>query len=405
MKIAACSFSEKGDGKNNRNAFTGNRTICIVSIVIFLFSSNCFALQMTKDTTTVNMDLSTMVPNVALKINGEGPYRFDFDTGAGMSTISAQCATQLGLEVIGETSIRSPASMDSIVASIVNVPSVSLGDIHLSDIAMVKLDFGDMLSVDGILGLQPFSDYLVTIDYPEEKIVFKRGQLQKNSENVIPFGSMMSLHIEIDGTEKVAHLDTGCPVSFAFPLAHQNTLNLKTAPAEMGRAGMVGASFKIWKAQMDGQIRLAGISFESPDIVLEDRPGDFITIGYPTLNELSITIDQKNSLIKLEKSHPLEKTSKEGAKRADDHQFCGRYGGVRSITFENGALYIQRDGSIKMKLVEAETHIYRPELPGGMVPMNKLPGIRFEKDDQGNVIGLTFVHDDGREEFVPKDDE
>ncbi|UCE19604.1 MAG: clan AA aspartic protease [Gemmatimonadota bacterium] len=403
MEKLVSAITKKRSEKDGRSIFPKGHSICIVSWILLLFSLNCFALQKMNETTTVPMDLSTMVPNVELKINGEGPYRFDFDTGAGMSTISAQYAAILGLEVIGETSVSSPASTEPIMASIVNVPSVSLGDIHLSYIAMVKLDFGDMLSVDGILGLQPFSDYLVTIDYPGEKIVFDRGHLQHNSENVIPFGSMMSVHIDIGGTEKVAHLDTGCPASFAFPLAHQNTLKLKTPPTEMGRAGMIGASFKIWKAQLDGQIRVADIIFESPDIVLEDRPGDFITIGYPVLKELSITVDQKNSLIKLEKSHPVEKASKEGKRRTEDHQFCGRYGGVRSVTFENGALYIQRDGTIKMKLVENDDHLYRPELTGGMVPMNKLPRIRFERDDQGIVIGLTFVHDDGSEEFVPKD--
>ena len=393
----------KGCRTEEKDVFPKGRAISFVSMAFFLFSLNCFALQGTKQSTTIPMDLSTMVPSVGLKVKGEGPYRFYFDTGADVSVINEKCATKLGLQVIGETSIRSPASEEPIMANIVNVPNVSLGDIHLSDIAMVKMDFGDMLSVDGILGLRHFADYLVTIDYPGENIVFERGHLQQNLKNVVPFGSHMSLNIDVMGAKKVAHLDTGCPVSFAFPAAQKNSLRFTAPPVESRNAQMVGASFKTWKARLDGNIRVVDITFESPDIVLEDRPGDFITIGYPILKGLSITIDQKNSLIKLEKSHPVEKTSKEGTQRADDHQFCARYGGVRNITFENGALYIQRDGSIKMKLVETENHLYRPELPGGMVPRNKLPGIRFEKDDQGNVIGLTFVHDDGSEEYVLKD--
>jgi dienelactone hydrolase len=86
-----------------------------------------------------------------------------------------------------------------------------------------------------------------------------------------------------------------------------------------------------------------------------------------------------------------------------DHEFVGRYGGVRSITFDGEQLFLQRDGSIKMKLVLTENNLWRMELPEGVAAGNTLPLVRFDRDENGQVSGLTFVHADGREEPAAKD--
>ena len=95
----------------------------LLSISMFLFLGVASTIgQELEEKTVVPMDLSMMVPNIEVKINGKGTYRFDFDTGAAVSTISAKLAADLGLKVIGETAIRSPASDNSIAVNIVRVP-------------------------------------------------------------------------------------------------------------------------------------------------------------------------------------------------------------------------------------------------------------------------------------------
>ena len=115
------------------------------------------------------------------------------------------------------------------------------------------------------------------------------------------------MNIDIDGMEITAHLDTGGPFAFAVPYAMKDTLELESEPVELGRAGMVGASFKIWKANLSGKIKVGGVVFDAPEITLEERSGDFITIGYEALKHLSITIDQKNRLLKTHRELILEK--------------------------------------------------------------------------------------------------
>jgi hypothetical protein len=130
---------------------------------------------------------------------------------------------------------------------------------------------------------------------------------------------------------------------------------------------------------------------------------EYVNIGYQLLKNLSITIDQQNRLIQFEEPEP-EDTAGEETWEKENTGITGRYGGVRSITLENGILYIQRDGSIKLKLVEVGDNLYEGKLPEGMRAMNVLPKIRFERDSSQRVIGLTFIYPDGREEFVKKDD-
>ena len=118
---------------------------------------------------------------------------------------------------------------------------------------MVAMDLGDMLSVDGILGIKDFSDYLVTFNYPEKIVQFEEGSLKKSGENVIPFslvmnGMVMNVEIQVEGTKKNVHFDTGFPVSFAFPLSMRDVLSFKTPPVESGTAQLVGESFKNLKS-------------------------------------------------------------------------------------------------------------------------------------------------------------
>jgi len=152
-------------------------------------------------------------------------------------------------------------------------------------------ELGDQLILDGILSLNDFSDYLVTFNYPNETVEFYIGFLDENDKNVKSYsGSIIGVEIEINGEKKNAFLDTGFPGSFGFPFSMKDELRFKSSPVQSGSAGMVGATFKIWKAQLDGEMHLANIAFDSPEIILEERKGDFITIGYQALKVLSITL-------------------------------------------------------------------------------------------------------------------
>ena len=117
---------------------------------------------------------------------------------------------------------------------------------------------------------------------------------------------------------------------------------------------------------------------------------------------MKTTIDKKNNLIKFEKSSlsNIDETNKDS--HAEKNELTGLYGGgERKVLIENGEMYLQRGNAPKLKLVKIKADIY--EMVFNMPVKNELPNVRFERDESDNVTGLTFMFQDGREEFVEKD--
>ena len=97
----------------------------------------------------------------------------------------------------------------------------------------------------------------------------------------------------------------------------------------------------MWRAKLDGQIIIGNVTYESPEIMLEDRNRDFITIGFEAIKDFAVTIDQKNYLMKFERIEILVKPNQNKIIE-DDNEFTGGYGGVRTVTFENDELYLRK---------------------------------------------------------------
>ena len=356
----------------------------------------------------IPVDLSLNRPVIALFINQQGPYSFIFDTGAGGNVIDQALASRLGLEETGKVELGSPGSDKTESAPLVSVPEIEISGQSFSDLSMVVMDLRAMIPVDGIVSFKQFAEYLVTIDCPERKIVLKEGALREDWKNVLALYEnepILTVSLEAGGQVWKAHLDTGSPFSFAFPCVHKDRLTFKSPPVLLaGSSRTVSGMHRNWKAELDGNIKLGGIVYDAPQIILSERHNEYVNIGYQTLKDLSITIDQQNMLIQFAKI-VADDAAVEEPHENDTKGIAGRYGGLRSITLEDDQYYIQRDGSIKLKLVEVEDNLYEGKLPAGMRARNALPKIRFERDDGCRIIGLTFVFPDGREEFVKKDEE
>ncbi|MBN2244546.1 MAG: clan AA aspartic protease [Candidatus Aminicenantes bacterium] len=355
----------------------------------------------------IPMDLSLNRPVIEIYITRKGPYRFIFDTGASGNIIDKDLASLFDLKETGKVEVGTPGSEKTSSAPVLNIPEITVSEQTLSDISMVVMDLRKMIPVDGILSFREFSEFLININYPEKRIVLEKGELNKDQANVtalVPDQIILTVPLKVDERMWNAHLDTGSPVFFAFPYALKDQLKFKSPPVLLsGQARTVAGAHRNWAAELDGSIKLADIIYNSPEIILSERNNDYVNIGYQLLKDFIITIDQRNQLIQFSKSK-AENTNAGKVQENDHKGITGRYGGIRSITLENGIYYIQRDGSLKLKLVEIDDSLYEGQLPRGFKAMNELPKIRFERDDGDRVIGLSFIYPDGKEEFVKKDD-
>jgi len=117
-----------------------------------------------------------------VEVNGEGPFEFILDTGAGTSLFSSELGQKLDIKILGSKEGQSAGGAVSVSlakASSVAVASArldSVGDARIHNSTVVVADFFAMLSkalgakLDGIVGYNFLRNYKVALDYPNEML-------------------------------------------------------------------------------------------------------------------------------------------------------------------------------------------------------------------------------------------
>jgi len=117
--------------------------------------------------------LATRHLAVKIKINGKGPYRVIFDTGAPVSLIDTKIAKEAG--VIGEKVKPGFFGM----AGEQKVEKLELGELKVENIRVIVMDHPALTAVtkvlgpvDGILGFPFFARFRMTLDYQAMQLTF-----------------------------------------------------------------------------------------------------------------------------------------------------------------------------------------------------------------------------------------
>ncbi len=115
---------------------------------------------------------------VRVKINGKGPYRLIFDTGAPMMLVSTRAAKESGL--VKREARSFGAGLFNFMGEPTTIKEFELGELKAENIATVVMDhptvkvmeelFG---RIDGIVGFPFFARYQMTIDYQAKTMSFK----------------------------------------------------------------------------------------------------------------------------------------------------------------------------------------------------------------------------------------
>ena len=112
---------------------------------------------------------------VMIKLNGKGPYRVIFDTGAPMSIINNKVAKEAGLL---ENTKKPLFSLFGSMGQ-TNVKSLEVGDLKAENIGVIVMDhptvtaISDALGpIEGIVGFPFFARYKMTLDYQKKELTF-----------------------------------------------------------------------------------------------------------------------------------------------------------------------------------------------------------------------------------------
>lgn len=249
------------------------------------------------------------MPTVEVMINGQGPFVFGFDTGAQAGPrIDSSLVEKLKLKATGQVQAIDPSGRNPQTSETFKLESIVVGGLRLADVTVASRNYKNSprpLKVDGILGLNVFADYLVTLDFPAKKLRLEKGELPKaDGADVLDYKNAAGI-AEVDlsvGDKKIkAHLDTGNAIgAFVFPTAFAEKLNLAGEPRVIGRARSASGDMEIKQVQLKDLIKLGRHEFPDATIVYPAL-GDIGNVGLKTLSQFVVTFDQKNQRVRLKR--------------------------------------------------------------------------------------------------------
>ena len=253
------------------------------------------------------MQVGDGMPTVEVMVNGQGPFVFGFDTGAQAGPrIDASLVEKLNLKATGQVQATDPSGRNPQTSETFKLDSVSIGDLRFADVTVASRNYNNSprpLKVDGILGLNLFADYLVTLDFPAKKLRIEKGELPKSDgAEILDYKNEAGVaQVELSlGDKKIkAHLDTGNAIgAFVFPTTFVEKLSLAGEPRVVGRARSASGEMEIRQVQLNDVVKLGRHEFHDATVTYPAL-GDIGNVGVKILSQFVITFDQAHERVRL----------------------------------------------------------------------------------------------------------
>lgn len=264
--------------------------------------------ELPKQRVVVPMVIEGWQPIIEVKVNGEGPFRFLFDTGAaGGGRISADLANRLGLQEVGEVIASDPSRRNARTVKRVGIDTLEIGGAKFSGIAMMRDDRSiaermEQSDIAGIIGFGVFHDCLVTLDYPGGKLTIESGRLPKpDGKKILPFESpngISEVTLRVGGKDVIAHIDSGSMGGIGLPKSVADKLKFESEPIVVGKASTGFNEFEIREGVLKGTIHLGSIAIENP-VVAVNEIFPTANLGGRFLGHFAITFDQQHQRVRL----------------------------------------------------------------------------------------------------------
>lgn len=208
-------------------------------------------------------------------IDGKGPFRLAFDTGATRSAITIATAETLGLTPNTARPVRLRGVTGTSIVPTIRAESFQVGDLLLKPLTLpVLVDaFGD---ADGILGTEGFGDRRVRIEFRHDRIVISRSHGERAGAGLlaIPFDRSHNLPIvdaRMGGVAVKALIDTGAQVTIGN-LALRDALRKRRDTETPTTDVIVGITLdeQTGEGRKAPPIVLGGLLIRSPRITFAD---------------------------------------------------------------------------------------------------------------------------------------
>jgi hypothetical protein len=373
----------------------------VISFFILLIALSAVTATAQQPVATAPLQFRGLMPVVEVKLNGQGPFAFAIDTGAGLQAdIDPSVATRLQLASSGRVRAGDPSQVNDRDLDTAMIDSIAIGGVEFRRVTAVirpQRITANYPEIDGMLGFALFTEYLLTLDYPSMQVRLSRGNLPAaNGADILPFeieNRIPVIQLAIGRLRVKAHLDTGNFVAgFILPEDLIGQIPLASDPVTVGRARSISNQIEIKQAQLNETIRIG--RFDYPQALVSFPALSNTNVGFKVLRDYVLTFDQKNRRVKFSRGNNPAANDSARAPANEMQEYAGTYG-VRSVMLENDGLYLQRQGGPKLRLVRKSKDEFT---------LSEAPHARiiFVRDDAGIINSLRVLNRDGEWETAPK---
>ena len=149
------------------------------------------ACRLVSNTATTSIDFASIMYNgsrirafgLDAKLNDHNA-RLEIDTGASGLLVSRSVADHAGLKRFSNETIGGVGSQGEAAAYTAYADDIKIGALEFRDCRVEVLEKRGVLDSDGVIGMDVFARFLVTLDYPMRKLIL--GQLPPRPDDAAP---------------------------------------------------------------------------------------------------------------------------------------------------------------------------------------------------------------------------
>ena len=257
----------------------------------------------------IRMELARVIPVIPITIGGR-ELKVGLDTGApGGPHLPLTLIEALGAEQVGEARMSDPSLQNPVPVGLYRIDDLQVGNIEVDNwIATGRADpRPSALGVDGIIGLDAFDGFVVTIDYPSSRLVLTRGRLpEPDGRTSFRYeGPIPRVPLTLDGQTITAHIDTGnARYALIAPTTAADALPGRSDAFAVGLARTVNNTFTLMAVPVD-EARVGTLDLHAGTVAFPS-PGPHGNLGSLLLRDMVVKIDPANQIVALERSAGAE---------------------------------------------------------------------------------------------------
>jgi tetratricopeptide (TPR) repeat protein len=247
---------------------------------------------------------------IRVRLNDRATVKLLVDTGSSGITITRKLAEKIGASKLSEQAIEGVGKSGAAVGYKAWVDKVVIGDLEFHD-CFVQATPREIAEVDGIIGMDVFSQYLITLDLPARKLRLEPIPARSNegpSAQVEAFTQTFALgHFLLLPTEvgkKATGLfvvDSGSNANTISPELARSIPEMRAFNSPMsGASGVVNSAFiaddatlRFAKVNRSDRISTLDLHSVSKDLGIEISG----QIGFSAMENMKLTIDYRDGLV------------------------------------------------------------------------------------------------------------